>query len=156
MSPPGVPSQAAARAVMCRTASVISGLSTRVRVSPVEVPAPSRMKFSGVDEIFSWVGSPQRVSSFWPVGTVNREVNSRVPPVSLVEGRAVVMAPSSTCCALAGMEARTSWWALVSTMMRRGSSPGASSTSRSEGSSRPRSRVPRVPVAGSQRRMAPL
>ena len=29
------------------------GLSTRVQVSPVEVPAPSRMKFSGVDEIFS-------------------------------------------------------------------------------------------------------
>ena len=114
----------------------------------MEVPAPSRMKFSGGMRSSAGWGRPGR-SSFWPVGTVNREVIRGVPPVSLVEGRAVSDgAFVDVRCALAGMEARTSWWALVSTMMRRGSSPGASSTSRSEGSSRPRSRVPRVPVAG--------
>ena len=59
----GAPSQAAARAVMCEDCLGDFGVEYEVRVSPVEVPAPSKMKFSGVDEIFSWVGSPQRVSS---------------------------------------------------------------------------------------------
>ncbi len=40
-----------------------------------------------MEEIFSWVGSPQRSSSFWPVGAVKRTVSSSSPGATGLLGR---------------------------------------------------------------------
>ncbi|EZP34558.1 hypothetical protein BW35_01544 [Micrococcus luteus] len=166
MGCPFSPSHAAARAVMCRTPSSTSGFSRSVRCSPVDVPAPSSSSSSGDEETFSCVGSPQRSSSFCPVGAAKPIVRSRSPATTGVRGRCVCRAPSSTVRNSSGTASRVSRWALDSTTTIAVSFPSAScSTSTSEGSSSPRATVVTVAgtarpaassPAGAYRRIAPL
>ena len=142
----GSPSQAAARAVMCRTPSAGSAASTSVRSSPTAVPPPATSSSGGVEEIFSWVGSPQRSSSFCPVGAVKRTVSSSGPGASGVLGRWVRCSPVHLLASL-GMGTHTTWWLLASTTTSSGRAVGVHNHVGRLGEA-PRERG-HLPVAGS-------
>ena len=119
-----------------------------MRVRPWDVPPPSTSASSGDEETFSWVGSPHRVSSFWPAGAEKRTASASAPGATGVRLRCTWAAPSSTVCAFLGTGTRTRRCALVSTTTSTGSSCEVSSST-SEGSASPRVSVETSPVAGS-------
>ena len=130
----GSPSQAAACAETCSTPSATAGSSPRSRSGPRRCRRP-RQQPGGVDETISRVGSPQRSSSFWPVGGVKSTVSATAPGGDSWRGRWVRCARPRRAGPRRAARSGTSWCAADSTTTSRVPSPSDSTTA-SQGSRR--------------------